>query len=246
MSGLDWALDGPLIFWLKFCSIGSSYQERHESDFVLQGQIGTLELELIFLIYIVQQDLVTIKPSLKYIWTDGLQPSTSESWVISHSLHFLRKWNDLTYNLQVLWTFTPNDAGYLLLQLHFQTRLQFLVELHWQFPILTCTHTRLCCWTFHPYQGRRPSRFLRRFNLLHRRIAGDDLDCLCCRCNVFNRLNALQFSQTAAYHFCCQVFSDHLSRAPNVNFRKISVRKTIWDLEFLEHLLYNFLLAFLS
>ena len=131
---------------------------------MLQGQIGTLELELIFLIYIVQQDLVTIKPSLKYIWTDGLQPSTSESWVISHSLHFLRKWNDLTYNFQVLWTFTPNDAGYLLLQLHFQTRLQFLVELHWPFPILTCTHTRLCCWTFHPYQGRRPSRFLRCFN----------------------------------------------------------------------------------
>ena len=113
------------IFWLKFCSIDSSYQERHESDFVLQGQIGTLELELIFLIYIVQQDLVTIKPSLKYIWTDGVQPGTSESWVISHSLHFLRKWNDLTYNFQVLWTFTPNDAGYLLLQLHFQTRLQF-------------------------------------------------------------------------------------------------------------------------
>ena len=25
--------------------------------------------------------------------------------------------------------------------------------------------------------------------------------------------------------------------APNVNFRKKSVRKTIWDLEFLEHLL---------
>ena len=25
--------------------------------------------------------------------------------------------------------------------------------------------------------------------------------------------------------------------APNVNFRKISVRKTIWDLEFSEHLL---------
>ena len=28
-----------------------------------------------------------------------------------------------------------------------------------------------------------------------------------------------------------------LSGAPNVNFRKISVRKTIWDLEFLKHLL---------
>ena len=27
------------------------------------------------------------------------------------------------------------------------------------------------------------------------------------------------------------------SGAPNVNFRKMSVRKTIWDLEFSEHLL---------
>ena len=31
--------------------------------------------------------------------------------------------------------------------------------------------------------------------------------------------------------------SRDLSGAPNVNFRKISVRKTIWDLEFSEHLL---------
>ena len=37
-----------------------------------------------------------------------------------------------------------------------------------------------------------------------------------------------------------------ITEAPNVNFRKISVRKTIWDLEFLEHLLQNFLLACLS
>ena len=37
-----------------------------------------------------------------------------------------------------------------------------------------------------------------------------------------------------------------ISEAPNVNFRKISVRKTIWDLEFSEHLLQNFLLACLS
>ena len=29
----------------------------------------------------------------------------------------------------------------------------------------------------------------------------------------------------------------HISGAPNVNFRKISARKTIWDLEFSEHLL---------
>ena len=34
--------------------------------------------------------------------------------------------------------------------------------------------------------------------------------------------------------------------APNVNFRKISVRKMIWDLEFSEHLLQNFLLPCLS
>ena len=32
----------------------------------------------------------------------------------------------------------------------------------------------------------------------------------------------------------------------NVNFRKISVRKTIRDLEFSEHFLYNFLFACLS
>ena len=32
----------------------------------------------------------------------------------------------------------------------------------------------------------------------------------------------------------------------NVNFRKTSVRKTIWDLEFSEHFLYNFLFAHLS
>ena len=37
-----------------------------------------------------------------------------------------------------------------------------------------------------------------------------------------------------------------LSGAPNVNFRKISVRKTIWDLEFSGYLLWNFLLACLS
>ena len=29
----------------------------------------------------------------------------------------------------------------------------------------------------------------------------------------------------------------HVPGAPNGNFRKISVRKTIWDLEFSEHLL---------
>ena len=36
------------------------------------------------------------------------------------------------------------------------------------------------------------------------------------------------------------------SGAPNDNFRKISVRKTIWDLEFSAHLLLDFLLARLS
>ena len=41
-------------------------------------------------------------------------------------------------------------------------------------------------------------------------------------------------------------FLADLSGAPNDNFWKISVRKTIWDLEFSEHLLLNFLLACLS
>ena len=36
------------------------------------------------------------------------------------------------------------------------------------------------------------------------------------------------------------------SGAPNDNFRKISVQKTIWDLEFSEHFFQNFLLVFLS
>ena len=36
------------------------------------------------------------------------------------------------------------------------------------------------------------------------------------------------------------------SGAPNDNFLKLSVRKTIWDLEFLEHLLLTFLLPCLS
>ena len=37
-----------------------------------------------------------------------------------------------------------------------------------------------------------------------------------------------------------------LTGAPNVNFRKVTVRKMIWDLEFSEHLLWNLLLAGLS
>ena len=40
--------------------------------------------------------------------------------------------------------------------------------------------------------------------------------------------------------------SSIITGAPNDNFWKISVRKTIWDLEFSEHLLLNFLLARLS
>ena len=40
--------------------------------------------------------------------------------------------------------------------------------------------------------------------------------------------------------------SKHGRGAPNVDFRKISVRKTIWDLEFSKHFLQNFLLARLS
>ena len=38
----------------------------------------------------------------------------------------------------------------------------------------------------------------------------------------------------------------HHAGAPKANFRKISVRKAICDLEFSEHLLYNFLFACLS
>ena len=34
-----------------------------------------------------------------------------------------------------------------------------------------------------------------------------------------------------------EVVKENDSGAPNVNFRKISVRKTFWDLEFSEHLL---------
>ena len=40
--------------------------------------------------------------------------------------------------------------------------------------------------------------------------------------------------------------SCHPAGAPNDNFSKIFVRKTIWDLDFSEHLLLNFLLACLS
>ena len=36
---------------------------------------------------------------------------------------------------------------------------------------------------------------------------------------------------------CVADFRVEKPGAPNVNFRKISVRKTIWDLEFSEHLL---------
>ena len=35
----------------------------------------------------------------------------------------------------------------------------------------------------------------------------------------------------------CVCFARVVPGAPNVNFRRISVRKTIWDLEFSEHLL---------
>ena len=42
------------------------------------------------------------------------------------------------------------------------------------------------------------------------------------------------------YAVCIEYIRIHvgpISGAPNVNFWKISVRKTIWDLEFSEHLL---------
>ena len=43
-----------------------------------------------------------------------------------------------------------------------------------------------------------------------------------------------------------QTLFGNYSGAPNVNFRKISVRKTIWNLEFSEHFLVKFLLVYLS
>ena len=60
-----------------------------------------------------------------------------------------------------------------------------------------------------------------------------------------NQISADFRSQTRNFSVSRSYRTSH-SGAPNVNFRKISVRKTIWDLEFLEHFLYNFLLACLS
>ena len=47
-------------------------------------------------------------------------------------------------------------------------------------------------------------------------------------------------------HYSISTQSNRKSGAPNVNFRKISVRKTIWDMEFSKHSLQNFVLACLS
>ena len=58
---------------------------------------------------------------------------------------------------------------------------------------------------------------------------------------TYRKLCILAFSAWILCTASFQVFVIHISKyisgAANVNFRKISVRKTIWDLEFSEHLL---------
>ena len=61
-----------------------------------------------------------------------------------------------------------------------------------------------------------------------------------------NQISADFRSQSSELQRSARSYRTSHSGAPNVNFRKISVRKTIWDLEFLEHFWYNFLLACLS
>ena len=46
----------------------------------------------------------------------------------------------------------------------------------------------------------------------------------------------LKAKQNKTKHFKSWSFNEFLAGAPNVNFRRISVRKTIWGLEFSEHL----------
>ena len=57
-------------------------------------------------------------------------------------------------------------------------------------------------------------------------------------CRVINRLGseARNFPLVITV-LVCEIHPNLKSGAPNVNFRKISVRKTTWDLEFSEHLL---------
>ena len=57
-----------------------------------------------------------------------------------------------------------------------------------------------------------------------------------------NALELIERSESAfytEYMFVSfkEVVKEKDSGAPNVNFRKISVRKTFWDVEFSEHLL---------
>ena len=56
-------------------------------------------------------------------------------------------------------------------------------------------------------------------------------------------LNKGMFNKFESRKICV---AGYQSGASNDNFWKISVRKTIWDLEFSEHLLLNFLFACLS
>ena len=52
-------------------------------------------------------------------------------------------------------------------------------------------------------------------------------------CCVLMLFICCQFKKNVCFHR----IGSKKTGAPNVNFRKISVRKTIWDLEFSEHLL---------
>ena len=59
---------------------------------------------------------------------------------------------------------------------------------------------------------------------------------------LWNKFALVSAEKTRSmWRFCCKRTTfrnlQQQSRALNVNFRKISVRKTIWDLEFSEHLL---------
>ena len=57
---------------------------------------------------------------------------------------------------------------------------------------------------------------------------------------------AEEVSFELSHHDVSSTDSKVKSGAPKDNFLKLSVRKTIWDLEFLEHLLLNFLLPCLT
>ena len=153
-------------------------QERHESNWHFGA--GTELFNLHFI-----SNLVTIKRSLKYIWTDGLQPSTSESWVISHSLFSiskLRKLNDLTYNIQVQWTFTPKGAGcfYFCSYSLVGVRLNNTVIFHLE-------------WTF---WKERTLTFCRNW------VASNPCGTSLLKRNIVGRWNTLWYERKIKFHFC--------------------------------------------